>query len=180
MKTIVRILLCCLPFTAVSAFGGDSALIAHGKHLYGGATAILIRAAETMPEEDYGFKPVDTVRTFGQLVGHVADSQYTFCSAALGEQNPALKIEQTRTSKGELVAALREAVAYCDRAYEAMSDESATQPARMMGRESPRLGVLSVNTVHSIEHYGNMVTYLRMRGFVPPTSDPEFMKQLMK
>jgi hypothetical protein len=37
-----------------------------------------------------------------------------------------------------------------------------------------------INGMHSTEHYGNLVTYMRMKNIVPPTSDPEFMKQLRK
>ena len=181
MRTILHaLLICLLVSSSILVRGGDSPLIAQSRHLYGGAASILLRAAESMPEEHYGFKPAETVRTFGQIVGHVTDAQYTFCSMALGETNPALKVENTITTKSDLVAALKGAVAYCDGAFASLTDESSIEMVRMRGSESPRLGVLSVNTVHSIEHYGNMVTYLRMKGLVPPTSDPEFMKQLMK
>ena len=60
-----------------------------------------------MPEENYNFKPTEAVRSYGQIVGHLADAQYTFCSVAFGENNPGLKIEQTKTTKADLVAALR-------------------------------------------------------------------------
>ena len=74
------------------AMHGDKA-VAGVRALYETVRGYTVRAAEQMPEEHYGFKPVDSVRTFGQIVGHVADSQYAFCSAVLGEKNPALQIE---------------------------------------------------------------------------------------
>ena len=158
----------------------DRPLTADNESLFGGLQKILIRSAESMPEENYGFRPVETVRSFGQIVGHVADSQYAFCSAVLGEENPALNIEKTRSSKADLVAALKDAFAYCDRAYEGMTDASGSESVRFMRREKAKLGVLTVNQVHTGLHYGNLVTYLRMNGVVPPSSEPEFMKQLMK
>jgi uncharacterized damage-inducible protein DinB len=88
---------------------------------------ILLRSAEVMPEENYGFKPTNGVRTFGQIVGHVADSQYEFCSVVLGEKNPDPQVEKSRTTKADLVAALKDAFAYCDKAYEGMTDASAVQ-----------------------------------------------------
>jgi uncharacterized damage-inducible protein DinB len=130
-----------------------------------------------MPEENYSFKPTDSVRTFGQVLGHVADSQYAFCSRVLGEKNPTPKIEESKTSKADLIAALKGAFAYCDKAYEGMTDESASQMVKVMGDDTPKLGALTINNVHTVEHYGNLVTYMRMKNVVPPTSDPEFSPQ---
>lgn len=163
------------PTTAASP--QNNLLSAHNKSLFGGIKGILLRSAEKMPEENYRFKPTDIVRSYGQIVGHVADSQYAFCSVILGEKNPAPKIEQTKTSKADLIAALKDAFAYCDRAYDGMTDVSAVQIVKFMGGDKPKLGVLTINNVHTIEHYGNLVTYMRMKNIVPPTSDPEFMQQ---
>ena len=155
-------------------------LTAHSRSVYSGAQRIVLRAAETMPEENYTFQPTDAVRSFGQILGHIADAQYAFCSQVRREKNPAPGIEKTKTSKAELIAALREAFAYCNQAYDGLTDASAAETVKMMGRDTPRLGVMNVNQVHTIEHYGNLVTYLRMKTLVPPTSDPEFMKKLME
>ena len=165
------------PSTALGS-SQDNPLITHQKVIYGGMKKILLRAAESMPEENYGYKPTDTVRSFGQVIGHVADSQYMFCSIVRGEKNPAPSIEKTKTSKADLIAALTDAFAYCDKAYDGMTDAAATQMVKLHGSEAPKLGVLTVIAVHSVEHYGNLVTYMRMKGIVPPTSDPEFMRGL--
>ena len=141
------------------------------KFTYARVKTILVSSAEKMPEENYNFKPTDSVRSYGQIVGHVADAQYTFCSIALGENNPGLKIEQTKTTKAELVAALKEAVAYCDKAYDGMTDASGAQTVKMFGTDMPKLGVLNINTMHDMEHYGNLVTYMRLKNIVPPTSE---------
>ena len=178
MKTLVSISLLCLLAPAPLAMADENSLTAHNRHLYGGVRQILVRTAEKMPEANYGFKPADDVRTFGQIVGHIADAQYLFCSAVLGEKNPAPKIEKTKTSKADLVAALSDAVAYCDRAHASITDKSGSDTVKFMGGDTPKFGVLTVNSVHSIEHYGNLVVYLRMNGIIPPTSEPEFMKGL--
>ncbi len=142
--------------------------------MYAGMKAILLRSAEKVPEEQYSFRPTDAVRSFGQVLGHVADSQYLFCSIALGEKNPAPKIEQTKTSKADLMAALKDSFSYCDKAYSGMTDASAIEMVKFHGGDTPKLGVLSVNLVHSVEHYGNLVTYMRLKNIVPPTSEPGF------
>ncbi len=144
------------------------------KGAYGYLKQILLRSAEKMPEENYKFKPADTVRSYGQIVGHIADSQYYFCSVALGEKNPGLKIEETKSSKADLIAALKESNAYCDKAYGAMTDASGKQTVKLFGdKDTPKLSVLTVNNMHDLEHYGNLVTYMRIKGIVPPTSEPE-------
>jgi len=141
------------------------------KFAYGRVKTILVSSAEKMPEENYNFKPTDAVRSYGQIVGHVADAQYTFCSVALGEKNPGLKIEQTKTTKADLVAALKDAVAYCDKAYDSMTDASGSQMVKLFDLDMPKLGVLNVNNMHDMEHYGNLVTYMRLKNIVPPTSE---------
>lgn len=131
----------------------------------------IIAAAEKMPEANYSFKPTPDVRSFGQLVGHVADAQYSFCSTATGEANPMKSIEKTKSSKADLVAALKDAVTYCNKAYANMTDAQGSQMVKLMNYNVAKLTVLSVNTAHDDEHYGNMVTYLRLKGIVPPSSE---------
>jgi uncharacterized damage-inducible protein DinB len=131
----------------------------------------LVKAAEKMPEEKYNFKPVDSVRSFGQLVGHVADAQYLFCAPILGEAAPRPGVEKNKTAKADLVAALGEAFAYCDKAHASLTDAHAADAVKFFGRESTKLGVLNFNNMHNYEHYGNMVTYLRMNNLVPPSSE---------
>jgi uncharacterized damage-inducible protein DinB len=158
----------------------ENPLSTYNKVVYTGVQGILLRSAEKMPEESYSFRPTDAVRSYGQIVGHVADAQYLFCSLVLGEKNPSPKIEQTKTSKADLIAALKVAFAYCDKAYEGMTDASAIQMVTFFGGDTPRLSVLGVNNMHTMEHYGNLVTYMRMKNIVPPTSEPGFMPQPKK
>ncbi|HEY2466268.1 MAG TPA: DinB family protein, partial [Terracidiphilus sp.] len=111
------------------------------------------------------------VRTFGQLVGHVADASYNFCSQAIGEPNPSKDIEKTKTSKAALVAALKDGVAYCNKAFDSMNDAKGSEMVKLFNFNIAKLTLLSLNSAHTDEHYGNMVTYLRLKGIVPPTSE---------
>jgi uncharacterized damage-inducible protein DinB len=149
----------------------NNPLSTFNKLVYGQLKSILLRSAEKMPEENYSFKPADTVRSFGQIIGHVADAQYQFCSTALGEKNPTPKIEETKTSKADLIAALKDAFAYCDKAYDGMTDASGMQLIKIFGGDRPKTSALIVNNMHNYEHYGNIVTYLRLKNIVPPTSE---------
>jgi uncharacterized damage-inducible protein DinB len=141
---------------------------------YGFVSNAVIGAAQKMPEENYAFKPTPDIRSFGQLVGHVADANYMFCSKASGDDNPSkASIEKTKTSKADLVAALKDAVAYCNKAFDGMTDAKGSEMVPMFSYHLAKLTVLSLNTAHTDEHYGNMVTYLRLKGIVPPTSEQQ-------
>jgi uncharacterized damage-inducible protein DinB len=141
------------------------------KGIYNSAIGDVVAAAQKMPEENYSFKPTPEVRSFGQLVGHVADANFMFCALVSGETMPQKDIEKTKTSKADLVAALKESVAYCNKVYDGMTDAKGAELTKFMDFKLARLSVLTVNTAHTDEHYGNMVTYMRLKGLVPPTSE---------
>jgi uncharacterized damage-inducible protein DinB len=129
----------------------------------------LVRSAEEMPEASYSWRPTPEVRSFGELIGHVANVQYMFCSAASGVESPNRTDFEKVTAKAELVQAIRDAMAFCDEAYR-MDDARAMESVNFFGQDGTRLWVLEFNTTHNNEHYGNAVTYLRMKGLVPPSS----------
>jgi uncharacterized damage-inducible protein DinB len=134
------------------------------------------KSADVMPEAKYGFKPVDGVRTFGALLAHVAGASYEFCAAAKGEKSPHSEdeFEKSAKTKADIVKALDGAIAYCDDVYKTLDDAKVAQvvPGAFGGPASARAASLIGNTTHFQEHYGNIVTYLRINGLVPPSSAP--------
>jgi uncharacterized damage-inducible protein DinB len=154
-----------------SAVAPDNPISDSEKRVYAMLSSVVIAAAEKMPEESYSFKPTPEVRSFGQLVGHLADSNYFFCATAAGETKPVSDAEKSKTKKADLVAALKDAVAYCNKTYAGMTDAKGSQLTKMMNFDMAKLTVLAGNFAHNYEHYGNMVTYMRIRGIVPPTSE---------
>ncbi len=116
------------------------------KGLYTGIKNNIVKAAEKVPEESYSFKPSPDVRTFAQLVGHVADAQYLFCTAGKpeAEQKKAPGAEKKLTTKAEPVAALKDGFAYCDAAYDKLTDANATSMQKLFGRERSMMGILSM------------------------------------
>jgi uncharacterized damage-inducible protein DinB len=137
--------------------------------LYQQARQYVIKSAEQMPPENYGFKPVGTVRSFGEIVGHLANENFLMCAAAKGEKRTAVQDFEKNTEKAALVKALKDAFAYCDPLY-ATADKSFAGETTLFGEKMTRLGVLALNVTHNFEHYGNFITYLRIKGLVPPSS----------
>jgi uncharacterized damage-inducible protein DinB len=130
-------------------------------------------AAEQVPDSSYSYRPAPTVRTFGQLVAHIAGSQDMFCAKALGEQAHASdEIERTITEKAALVAALKASTAHCQKAYAMTDADAMKRTVKTFAGERSALWALLYSTVHGNEHYGNIVTYMRMLGMVPPSSQP--------
>ena len=171
-------ILICILMAASVALGQETGtkttlnpLSDFNKRAYGQIKDWVMRSAEKVPEEHYSFKPTEAVRSYGQIIGHVADVQYMFCSTVRGEKNPGLKIEQTRKTKADLITALKEAFAYCDQAYETMTDATGVQMVKLGPTDIPKLSVLSVNIAHGALHYGNLVTYMRLKNIVPPSSE---------
>jgi uncharacterized damage-inducible protein DinB len=132
-----------------------------------------IRAAEKMPEASYGFKPTPEVRSFGQQVAHVADDQYNLCAPVKGETRQAAytALEDTLSAKADLLAALKQAFAYCDGAYDALTDATAADMVTFGKSSRTKMSMLNWNVWHTWEHYGNVVVYLRLKGLVPPSSE---------
>ena len=133
----------------------------------------LAEAAEKMPAESFAFKPTPEVRSFGELIGHLANEHYLLCSPLKGEANPMAKVDfEKTTGKTELVKAINDSNAYCDAAYASMKDEAKTIASFSETRRDTPFRVMLLNVTHDNEHYGNIITYLRMKGIVPPSSTP--------
>ena len=133
--------------------------------------AMFTIAADSMSDADFAFKPTPEVRSFGQLLAHVAQSNYLFCSSALGEPNPATDLEKTRTTRADIRQVLAASQDYCDRAFTAMHDSKNTMVMRpFRSAQLPALAVLNFRNYHALLHWGNAITYMRLRGKVPPTA----------
>jgi uncharacterized damage-inducible protein DinB len=159
------------------AVNGQGAAISDGiRSGWNTAKRNMVGSAKVMPESKYNFKPVDSVRSFGQILAHVAGANYEFCAGAKGEKTPFSEdhFEKTATTPAAIVRALQDSIAYCDAAYTGLTDASAAQviDGPFGGGKQARATVLMGNTNHNNEHYGNLVTYLRINGLVPPSSAP--------
>ncbi len=151
------------------ALNAQNPFSADAKQSYTGIKNTLLKAADKMPEADYSFRTTPAVRTYGEIIGHIADTQLLLCGMAKGEQktgNAAAK-----TSKADLVAALKASFDYCDPIYNSMTDASGAAMVKMFGRDVSKLGVLNFNIAHDNEMYGTAVAYLRIKGIVPPSSE---------
>ena len=150
-------------------YAQENPLSAEVKQAYNGIKNNLTKMAEKMPEDAYSFKATPDVRTFGELVAHVADAQARTCSTVMGEQK-AVNAGSKKT-KAELVAALSEAFSICDAAYDGLTDASAAQMVKTPRGERSKLAFLEGNIAHDNEEYGYMSVYMRLKGVVPPSSD---------
>jgi uncharacterized damage-inducible protein DinB len=180
MKCLSAVLLLLL---AVTCYGqspaptsGKYTLVTGVQRTYENIKRNLIAAAERMPEADYGFRPTPQIRSFGQLFGHVANSQFRRCAAARGEANPTDGTDyEKKTTKAEFVQALKDSFAYCDGAYVSFTESNSNDLIRGAGwqgnNQVTRGFALADNVTHNNEMYGTVAVYLRLKGLVPPSSD---------
>jgi uncharacterized protein YciI/uncharacterized damage-inducible protein DinB len=146
------------------------------KQVYNFNKRVIIASAEKMPAEYYGFGPASEVRGFAELMGHIADVNYVTCSAGRGEANPnkdeIQKTEKTAKTKDAVSQALKESFAYCDVLFNNLTDATLKETYKQDGRDWNKASMITLSVYHGGEHYGNAVVYLRMKGIVPPSSEP--------
>jgi len=152
-------------------------LAASTKAMFATIRRDLADAADAMPAEDFGFKPTPEVRSFAQLVGHVVNASFFFCSQAKGAAMPSTTNFERVAEKPALIKGLTDALAYCDEVYDSTTDANFNQAVTMTGfpgmnpkTPTSRGAVLVFNTTHDNEHYGNIVVYLRLKGKIPPST----------
>ena len=125
----------------------------------------IMKSADEMPESKYSYRPAKDVRSFAEILNHVADISYILCSNVKGEANPA-----TATAKGsktEIRAYLKSSFDYCDGVYSGFTDAHLNAPADFFGTKTNKMFLLTQVGNHDALHYGNLVTYLRLNGLVP-------------
>jgi len=170
MKLLAAVVL----FAAVASAQGTPAnpLVTSSKNVNAVSKDDVLRSVDKIPDETWSFQPTKEVRTVAQLFAHIADAQYEFCGVVTEGKSVSKDIEKTRKTKAEIVPALKEAFAYCDAAYSKMTDAGAAELVNFGGMRLTKLSVMDFNTAHNMEHYGNLVTYMRIKGIVPPSSEP--------
>lgn len=182
MSRAVPVLLClvCLPIPAAAqttnagfneALSGSMASVV--KNMHGTIRQNLADAAASMPAEEYSFEATPQVRSFAELIGHVINANFFFCSQAKGEASPNRENFEKVADKAALVKGMNEALTYCDGVYNGITDTTFNQSITMAGpakKQASRGSVLVFNTAHNNEHYGNIVVYMRLKGHVPPST----------
>jgi uncharacterized damage-inducible protein DinB len=139
------------------------------KHSYENVKRNFIETAEKVPEDDYSFRPTPEIRTFAAVLNHIASSQMRTCSAILGS-SMSYSAPAENASKATVVAALKASFDECDRAYDSLTDATATQPVKSYRGEVPKLAALMMNVEHDTDEYGVLTVYMRLKGIVPPST----------
>jgi uncharacterized damage-inducible protein DinB len=124
----------------------------------------IMKSAEAMPEAKYSYRPTKDVRSFAEILNHVADISYKLCSDVKGEANP---ITAPATAKAKIVARLKGAFDYCDGVYAGFTDAHLNDAADFWGTKTNKMFVLTQVANHDALHYGNLATYLRINGLAP-------------
>ena len=141
----------------------------------------LTESAEKVSEADYGFQPTKDVRSFAQMFDHIANTQFTYCAIAKVEANPNKDdFEKTATTRSAVIKALADSFAYCDTVYSTLTDAKALELIKAGQNEVPRVSRLISNIAHNNEHYGNLVTMMRLKGMVPPSTERSQAAQIKK
>ncbi|HVW07212.1 MAG TPA: DinB family protein [Bryobacteraceae bacterium] len=176
MKVFAKTL---MTFAAASALALGQAkpaadpMIQSSHTLFTQISQFILRSAEKIPENLYSYRPTPEVRTIGQLFGHIADASNHICAAAMGGQRAPGSVEQTVKTKAGLIASLKREFAGCDADYAKLTPSSAMETISFEGMTLTRVAAMDYEVAHTWEHYGNLVTYMRLNKIVPPSSEPQ-------
>ncbi len=178
MKAIYTLLLTSILLGSLPGISSaqDNAELASLKAIHDITADFVLATAEKLDEAMYAYRPTVQVRTAGQLLAHIANAQFGICSTAAGEDSPAEgNYEEIATTRDDILAAVKASFAYCDGVYAAMTEAKAKELKPFFGgdrrREMTVSSILSFNSTHTYEHYGNLTTYMRLNGIVPPSSE---------
>ena len=173
MTRLIAGALATLVLAAPSLAHAQNPMMASVKAQHDQVKGYIIKTAELVPENLYSFKATPDVRSIGQLLGHIADATNAICGNAGGGKAAPLGAEKSMTTKAQLTKALADAFAVCDKVIAGMTDAQAMETTKFfVGGESTRGMIIAFNTAHNFEHYGNIVTYMRLKDIVPPSSEP--------
>lgn len=145
--------------------------------MYTNIAGFIARTAAMVPADKYTWQPTPEVRSYARLFAHIVDDNNGACSAIAGVTPAPARMDTgnatdgwaaNKMTKADLEKALADSVAVCQKAFAAVDQ---TNMMEMQGRRT-KIGALIYNTSHINEHYGNLVTYLRLNGMVPPSSQP--------
>jgi uncharacterized damage-inducible protein DinB len=171
-RQLTAIALAALVLSPAAAFAQAHPFADAVKAQFTNIKTSITRTADKVGEDLYAFKPTPEVRSLGQLIGHIADGNYGICGLGAGMKPTASGIEKSKTTKADLQKALADSFAFCEQAIASMDEKKAAETVKAFGSVQPRLMVLAFNNSHLNEHYGNLVTYMRLKGIVPPSSEP--------
>ena len=142
---------------------------------------LAMKTAEKVGEDLYSFKPTPDVRSLGGVLGHIADGNKLLCTVASGEpvefeklmkDLSLVQVHEKKTKKADIIAALNETKAFCESVFAKVDDTSGQETVTWFGgQKMPKLMILTLLNNHVWEHYGNLVTYMRLKGIVPPSSE---------
>ncbi len=168
MRTIVfGLVLCSLTMAQAQPANPQ---VASAKAFYGYMKGNILKTAEKVPEEKYAYKAAPEVRSLGEILAHVADAQFTFCGIVKDGKPQNMSVEKTAKTKADIGKALNDSFALCDAAWAGLTDANSADIVQFRGPVT-KLALISFNTAHGLEHYGNLVTYMRLNKIVPPSSE---------
>src|SRR5580658_7809653 len=160
----------CAVTAAMAQAPAANPQVASAKGFYTYMKGNVLKTAEKIPEDKYAFQATPDVRTIGQLLAHIADAQFAFCGIVKDGKPVTKDVEKTAKSKADISKALADSFALCDSDWAALTDASSAEIVQFHGPVT-KLSVMSFDTAHGLEHYGNLVTYMRLNKIVPPSSE---------
>jgi hypothetical protein len=129
----------------------------------------MMRLADAMPEDKFGFKPGPALRTYGEQLTHVAEDNINLLKL-LGAQVAVPSIDKTAIAKSAILKTLGDSYDYGSGVLAQQTDASLAAAASLPNWNGTRSRLIWAAIGHAWDEYGVMTVYLRLNGIVPPAS----------
>jgi uncharacterized damage-inducible protein DinB len=160
----------CAATASVAQAPAENPQVASAKAFYSYMKGNVLKTAEKVPPTRYAYRATPKVRTIGQLLAHIADAQFAFCGIVKDGKPTVMNVEKTAKTKADIRKALDDSFALCDADWASLTDANSADIVQFRGPVT-KLSLMSFDTAHGLEHYGNLVTYMRLLNIVPPSAE---------
>ena len=160
----------CAATASMAQSPAENPQVSSAKAFYSYMKGNVLKTAEKVPKVSYAYRATPKVRTIGQLLAHIADAQFAFCGIVKTGQPVTKDVEKTAKTKADISQALNDSFALCDEVWASLTDANSAEIVQFRGPVT-KLSLMSFDTAHGLEHYGNLVTYMRLLRIVPPSSE---------
>lgn len=137
----------------------------YSKH-FGALSKLSVAVAQAMPPEQYAFRPDPGSMSFGELMSHIASTNYAFCAGLKDSTMPSLP---SPTDKEGIVKFLSGSFEYCSTIISNLTEEQLSKVHNSPDGRLPGREVLLAMYVHVAHHRGQAEVYLRDKGITPPS-----------
>ena len=162
------VLVVAMALTAAQSQAADNQVVGPLRTQWENTKNLIVGMAEAIPEAKYDYKPTPEVRSFREQLVHLAGENHTYMGTAAGDKPMDRAAFEGLKSREEIIQALKDSYDNGTKFLATLTDEKALEAIPFRNGQMPRWAIIMANLMDNMDHYGNLVVYVRLNGMVPP------------